>query len=90
MADKPVLTSTVVVAFVASLLVLLRSFGVPIGDDKDKAILDLIPVAWALGFAAYYALKGGVTPNAQVRAIRAEAKAAGLAEGQKAAAAPLS
>jgi hypothetical protein len=31
-----------------------------------------------------------VTPNAQVRAIRAEAKAAGLAEGQKAAAAPLS
>lgn len=66
MSDKPVLTSGVVVAFVAALLVLLRAFGVPIGDDKQRAILEMIPVAWALGFALWYAIQNGVSGNVEV------------------------
>lgn len=44
-AHKPVLTSSVIVAFAAALLTLLVQFGVPLEDGQADAITGLVMIA---------------------------------------------
>lgn len=55
--SKPVLNSTIIVAFVASLITLLAAFGLPVTDAQTEAILAFIPASWVLGLAIYFAAK---------------------------------
>lgn len=73
MGNKPVLTSSLIVAAVAAIIAILNAYGISVGDARAKALEDAIPIIWVLGFAIYYAAKQGVTPNTEVASLKSAA-----------------